>query len=56
MPLNAISRAVVTVSQLPVFALTMLDTRQSEARTRSAALANRGDWAPAVKLAISRWL
>ena len=42
MPVNAGSRLVVTVSQLPDCALRMPDTRQSEATARSAGLANCG--------------
>ena len=56
MPLNARSCVVVTVSQFPVFALRMPDTRQLDTTARSSRLLNRGACALAVKLAISRWL
>ena len=52
MPVAAMSRAVVTVSQAPERALRMPDTFQSEATTRSARLVNCGVSNPTVTLAM----
>ena len=52
MPVPAMSRAVVTVSQPPDRALKMPDTRQSDASTRSAVFENVGVWAPSETLPI----
>ena len=56
MPVPAMSRVVATVSHPPDRALTMPETRQSEARVRSAALPKRGDCAPTDAFAICRRL
>jgi hypothetical protein len=42
MPLNALSRPLVTVSQFPERALRIPEIRQFEATARSAAVANSG--------------
>ena len=52
MPVPAMSRPVVTVSQLPERALKIPENLQSDASARSAALPNSGVWAPTEMLPI----
>ena len=54
MPVPAMSRPVVTVSQLPERALKIPENRQSDASARSAALLNCGVCAPTIRLPIWR--